>query len=102
MTAIVSTMVFHTYLLGCSDGSYYVGHTDDLEKRIGQHNQGQVGGYTAARRPVTLLLAENFATREEALAAERQIKGWSRTKKQALIAGDWGQIRLLARNRQNQ
>ena len=93
-------MAFHVYLLGCSDGSYYAGHTEDLEVRMGQHHEGAVSGYTATRRPVTLLWAEEFATRAEALEAERRIKGWSRAKKQALIAGDWDRIKMLARNRQ--
>lgn len=93
-------MSFHAYLLRCVDGSYYAGHTDDLEQRIGQHGSGTLGGYTARRRPVELVWCQDFATREEALAAERRIKGWSRAKKEALIAGDWASISVLARNRQ--
>ena len=89
-------MSFFAYLLCCSDASYYAGHTDDLALRIGQHETGECGGYTATRRPVTLAWSQEFATREEALAAERQIKGWSRAKKEALIAGDWKRIRQLA------
>jgi putative endonuclease len=94
-------MAFHTYLLRCNDGSYYTGHTDHLERRIAQHHAGSLGGYTAARRPVEFLWSENFPTREEALAAERRIKGWSRAKKEALVRGDWEGLRLLARNRQD-
>lgn len=67
-------MAFHAYLLRCSDGSFYAGHTDDLDVRLGQHAAGLAGGYTAARRPVALVWSEYFATREEALAAERRIK----------------------------
>jgi len=88
---------FHTYILHCADGSYYVGHTDILEQRIAQHQQGEIPGYTASRLPVRLLWQEAFGTREEAVAAEQQIKGWSRAKKEALIAGDWDQIRTLGR-----
>ncbi|WP_311269821.1 GIY-YIG nuclease family protein [Sphingobium sp. WCS2017Hpa-17] len=93
-------MAFHAYILRCNDGSFYAGHTEDLEGRIAQHDQGLIGGYTAIRRPVTLVWTENFGTRDEALTAERRIKGWSRAKKQALIDGDWERLKLLARNRQ--
>ncbi len=93
-------MDFHAYLVRCADGSYYAGHTDNLEQRIGQHQTGTTGGYTARRRPVTLVWSERFATRDEAFAAERQLKGWSRAKKEALIAGDWELVSELARNRQ--
>lgn len=93
-------MDFHAYLLRCVDGSYYAGHTDNLEQRIGQHQTGMTGGYTARRRPVTLVWSERFATRDEAFAAERKLKGWSRAKKEALIAGDWDLVSELARNRQ--
>ena len=95
-------MDFYTYLLRCNDGSYYAGHTDDLESRIAQHRTGTLGGYTAKRLPVTLVWSDRFPTRDEAFAAERQIKGWSREKKEALIAGDWKRISALARNRQGE
>jgi len=84
-------------LLRCSDGSLYAGHSDTLEQRIAQHNQGSADGYTRDRRPVVLEWCAEFSTREEALAAERQIKGWSRAKKQALIRGDWDGVSMLAR-----
>ena len=93
-------MAFHAYLLRCSDGSFYTGHTDDLESRIAGHQAGVIPGYTAARRPLALVWSESFGTREEALAAERRIKGWSRAKKLALIDGDWDRMKMLARNRQ--
>lgn len=92
-------MAFWTYMLRCSDGHFYIGHTDNLEARIAGHQSGQISGYTRNRRPVALVWSEYFATRAEAIAAERQIKGWSRAKKQALIAGDWGLISRLARSR---
>ncbi|WP_112381538.1 MULTISPECIES: GIY-YIG nuclease family protein [Sphingomonas] len=85
-------MTFWAYLLRCSDGSYYAGHTDDLERRIGQHQSGDMQGYTQRRRPVRLVWSQDFVRRDEALAAERQIKGWSRRKKEALIAGDWADL----------
>ena len=88
--------MFWAYILKCSDDSYYAGHTDDLEHRLATHASGQVAGYTRTRLPVALAWSQEFSTREEALRAERQIKGWSRRKKEALIAGDWGEIRRLA------
>jgi putative endonuclease len=94
-------MAFYTYLLRCSDGSFYAGHTDDLDNRIAAHQTGMIPGYTFSRRPLVLVWAESFGTRDEALTAERRIKGWSRAKKQALIDGDWERLRLLARNRQD-
>lgn len=89
-------MTFWTYMLRCRDGSYYVGHTDHLEHRIDQHHAGEIPGYTATRRPVELVWSSDFPTRMEALEAERQIKGWSRAKKEALIREDWPAIRRLA------
>jgi tRNA/rRNA methyltransferase len=88
---------FHVYLLRCADGSYYAGHTDNLELRVAQHGQGDIPGYTKRRRPVNLIWSDSFPDREQAFAAERQIKGWSRAKKEALIRGDWEAVRLLAR-----
>ena len=89
-------MSFHTYMLRCADGNYYIGHTDALERRIGQHQIGEVKGYTQSRRPVEHVWSQDFPTRAEALEAERQLKGWSRAKKEALIAGDWDKVRSLA------
>ncbi|KUO53824.1 MAG: excinuclease ABC subunit C [Sphingomonadales bacterium BRH_c3] len=90
-------MPFYAYILLCNDGSYYSGHTDDLDFRIAQHRTGMLGGYTAKRLPVKLVWSVSFPTRDEAFATERQIKGWSRAKKEALIAGDWQLISQLSR-----
>jgi len=90
-------MAFHIYMLRCRDGSYYTGHTDNLEKRIGEHQTGLIGGYTSERLPVELVFTEEFQTRDEALAFELRIKNWSRRKKEALIRGDWEALRLAAR-----
>lgn len=91
-------MAFWVYILRCADDSYYTGHTDNLEHRIGLHQSGDVAGYTQQRLPVTLVFSQQFVTREEALTAELQIKGWSRAKKEALFNGDWNQVARLARN----
>ncbi|MGE8142978.1 GIY-YIG nuclease family protein [Novosphingobium sp. NPDC080210] len=92
-------MAFSVYLLRCNDGSYYVGHTEDLEFRLAQHQAGTLGGYTAKRRPVTLAWCDTFAERDQAFWVERKLKGWGRAKKEALIAGDWELIQALARKR---
>ena len=88
---------FFTYMLRCSDKSYYVGHTDDLERRVAQHETGATGGYTATRRPIQLVWFEEFPTREEAKAAEAQLKKWNRRKKEALIVGKVGESKMAAR-----
>ena len=80
---------FWVYILGSADKSYYTGHTDNLEKRLYEHEQSVFKCYTSKRLPVRLVYSCEFETREDALAREKQIKGWSRRKKQALIAGDW-------------
>ena len=90
---------FHVYLLRCRDGTYYAGHTDELEARLLQHQTGDTG-YTATRKPVDLVWQGEFESREGALAFEQQIKGWSRAKKEALIAGDWERVQVLARSKQ--
>ena len=86
-------MPFFVYLLRCSDGSYYAGHTEDLESRLASHQEGLVSGYTQSRRPVTLVWADETSSRAEALQVERQIKGWTRSKKEALVRGGWEAMR---------
>ncbi len=85
--------MFYVYILKCSDNSYYTGHTDDFEKRISDHATKSSGdGYTSTRLPVKLVYAATFDTREEAIEAEWQIKGWSRRKKEALIDQNWDKV----------
>jgi predicted GIY-YIG superfamily endonuclease len=92
-------MTFHVYMLHCADGSFYVGQTEDLERRIAQHQLGSSGAYTKSRRPIRLVFAEAFAYRDEALARERQVKGWSRAKKQALVRDSQDAMSRLAMER---
>src|SRR5690349_15207158 len=88
------------YMLRCSDGSYYIGSTrDSLERRLNEHGAGVFKGYTSSRLPVTLVWSQEFQQITDAIAAERQIKGWSRVKKEALIRGDWSEIEKLALRR---
>ncbi|HEY9110882.1 MAG TPA: GIY-YIG nuclease family protein [Rhodanobacteraceae bacterium] len=87
------------YILACADGTLYVGHTDNLDERIRQHDTGKAGAYTAKRHPLKLLHVEEFETRYEALTMERRLKGWSRAKKLAYIAGDWCTIGMLTKGK---
>jgi putative endonuclease len=85
-------------MLRCSDGSYYVGSARlGVERRLSEHNSGAYGGYTSKRLPVEFVWSEHFLDIADAIAVERQIKGWSRSKKEALIRGDYGEIRKLAK-----
>ncbi len=90
-------MQFWVYMLRCSDGSYYTGLTDDLQKRLWEHAQGLGGDWTRRRRPVDLVRCDCANTRDETFAFERRVKRWSRAKKEALIAGDWVQVGYFAR-----
>jgi putative endonuclease len=90
----------YVYVLRCADGSYYVGKTQaSLDQRVAQHNAGSFGGYTSRRRPVALVWQQDFDRYTDAIAAERQIKGWGRAKKEALIRGDYDALRMLAKRR---
>lgn len=92
-------MSFWAYMLHCNAGRLYVGHADDLERRIWQYETGVIRGFTRNYLPVKLDWCQEFPTREEAKAAEKQLKGWSRAKKLALIREDGEEISRLARNR---
>jgi predicted GIY-YIG superfamily endonuclease len=88
----------YLYILLCADGSFYVGITrGSLEHRIAEHQSGAFGGYTATRRPARLVFWHEFQRITDAIAAERQIKGWRREKKQALISGEYALLPMLAR-----
>ena len=92
------TVGAYLYILRCSDGSYYVGTTrGDLDTRIARHQAGAFGGYTARRLPVTLAFQQYFARIDDAVSAERQVKGWRREKKEALIRGDLAALPALSR-----
>jgi putative endonuclease len=88
------------YILLCSDGSYYTGTAClGLEARVAKHNAGTYDGFTRTRRPVTLVFSEWFDNVTDAIAAERQVKSWSRAKKDALIRGDFGRLREVSKRR---
>ena len=91
----------HLYIVRCADGSYYTGTARaGLEQRVAEHNAGTYGGYTAQRRPVTLVFSQWFDRITYAIAAERQVKGWSRAKKEALIRGELWRLPDLSKRRQ--
>jgi predicted GIY-YIG superfamily endonuclease len=94
-------MGFWVYILRCAENSYYTGHTDNLEKRIAEHQAGRIEGYTSARLPVVLVFSQEFPCRDEAKACERQIKGWSHGKKETLMRGDWAEVSRLARSKKH-
>ena len=90
---------FVVYILRCSDGSYYVGHTDNVELRLARHNSGRGAAWTAARLPVQLVYRESCDDQTSAVRRETQIKKWSRAKKESLIAGDLEKLRRLSKCR---
>ncbi len=84
------------YILVCVDGSYYTGSTKDLKRRLWQHQNGLGANHTAKRLPVKLVYYEFYARVSDAFYREKQVQGWSRKKKQALIAGDLNELHRLA------
>jgi putative endonuclease len=91
-------MTVHVYILECADGSYYVGSTrKEPEQRLAEHNLGVVDGYTKHRRPVRLVWARGHERHTEAFAFERQLKGWSRAKKEALMSENYERLKELSR-----
>ena len=98
--AMIEEAGAHVYMLRCADGSYYVGSARlGLDRRVSEHNHGTFGGYTSKRLPIELVWAEHFLDITDAIAVERQIKGWSRAKKEVLIRGDFASIKDLSRRR---
>ena len=86
----------YVYILECADGSYYTGSTRDLERRLWEHQNGLGANHTARRLPVNLVYCEECDRVDDVFYREKQIQGWSRKKKQALIAGETNQVHLLA------
>jgi predicted GIY-YIG superfamily endonuclease len=90
------------YILECADGSYYTGSTVDLEMRMAQHQTGYFKGYTSSRLPVELIWHQEFPSEHDAFVCERQIKGWTRAKKEALIRGDFAAIHEIVKAERKQ
>ncbi len=87
---------YWVYILKCSDGSYYTGSTSNLGKRISEHQNRLIKGYTSKRLPVKLVFSEYFDDVYFAISAERKIKGWTRAKKEALVKGDFKLLHELS------
>ncbi len=87
----------YTYILECSDGSYYTGSTNNLEYRLLQHQNGEGANYTKKRLPVKLIYFEEFQNIDDAFYREKQIQGWSHKKKEALIKGKIEQLSELSK-----
>ncbi len=88
---------YYVYILRCRDGSYYTGITNDFERRLEEHQAGTDGKcYTTRRRPVKLVYRSEFQDVGEAIAYEKQIKRWSRSKKEAIILGRESELHMLA------
>ncbi len=92
-------MSSYMYILKCSDGSFYTGSTRELEKRVQEHNLGLGANYTRKHLPVELVYFEEFQRVDDAFAREKQIQGWSRKKKEALIQGQFGKLTDLAKGK---
>jgi fumarate reductase flavoprotein subunit len=92
-------MASFVYIVQCADNSYYVGSTNNIEQRLEEHNSGKYQGYTSKRLPVKMLWFQEFTTILEAAVSERQIKGWSRAKKEALIRGDFNSLIELSKSK---
>ena len=91
--------MYHVYILRCADNSLYVGYTTNVEARLKAHNLGLGTTHTSKRRPVRLVYSEPHGTRTAAVHRERQLKRWTRIKKEALIRGDFTLLRQLSKRR---
>ena len=88
---------FYIYILKCSDSSYHTGVTNNIELRFQQHNEGiETSAYTFNRRPVELVFLNEFKYIDQAIAFEKQVKGWTRKKKEAIIDDNWEDLKALS------
>jgi len=88
---------YYVYILKCSDGTYYTGVTNNINRRLAEHNSGAIpGSYTHSRRPLELMFHEEFNDINNAILLEKRIKGWSRKKKEALIEENFDELKRLS------
>lgn len=87
------------YILECADGSYYVGSTKDIERRLWEHQSGLGAKYTSRRLPVKLVYSEEYERVADAFAREKQVQNWSRAKREALIKGEYDSLPVLAKKK---
>jgi putative endonuclease len=92
---VIVVRMWFVYILRCADNSLYIGETGNLESRLHKHHDGSACSFTASRRPVILAYSERHSSRDAALQRERQLKRWTRAKKEALIAGDLPRLKAL-------
>jgi predicted GIY-YIG superfamily endonuclease len=92
-------VTWFVYILKCNNGSYYIGHTQNLDQRFFRHVHSTGARHTAVYKPTDLLYSESVATELAAIARELQLKKWSRAKKEALIAGNMLRLRELSRSK---
>jgi len=90
---------YFVYILRCNDSTFYVGSTNDVVMRVARHNEGRAATYTAILRPVALVYSEEFPEQLSAMRRERQLKGWSHQKRDALVNGDSVQLKQLSKRR---
>ena len=91
---------YYVYIVECKEWSYYIGICNDIERRLWEHNTGHdENSYTFLRRPVELKYYEVFADVNQAIAREKQLKGWSRKKKQALINENFDRLKELSKSK---
>jgi len=91
---------YFVYIVECSDGLYYTGVTNNIERRLAEHNEGlDTKAFTFKRRPVVLRYCDRCSDIKQAIAWEKQLKGWSRKKKEAIFVEDWDRIKELAKSR---
>lgn len=82
-------MIYYTYIIICSNNKYYVGHTHNLEQRFDRHLHKSGAKFTSQNKPIKIVWSQEFNNEIESIQRERQIKGWSRIKKEKLIKGEW-------------
>jgi putative endonuclease len=88
---------YYVYILKCFDNSYYTGVTNDIDRRFNEHQNGEnTSCYTFKRRPLILVYCEKFLDVNQAIAFEKQVKGWSRKKKEAIINDSWEKLKELS------
>ena len=92
---------FFVYILKCSDDSYYTGVTNNVEKRVNEHQSGIIKGNTSSRLPVKLVFSERFSDIYQAISFEKQVKGWNRKKKEALINRNFDLLVKLSNTNRN-
>ena len=98
-TTLDASTFLHDYIVRCSDGSLYVGHTANVQERVKAHNDGRCPSWTACSRPVELLYEEAQHHKQRTVVRERQLKGWTHIRKLALINGDLASLKTRARRR---